>query len=284
MIKELWNSFPHLLEEKINALLDHAEPSTRKAFQLYKACQREDLWSGTFEDFSERLNQYFSLSKRDRTKSEIDKFLERPVPTDVYAYFQLDFHSALVDNKALNEIASWSHHLMRISLKTNSSVISTDILSRTLQYITNPPLFEKAKNIVFEDFCDAWKKIVFKIFGKQYDAEFSKIISELKWLRAQELEERNSSGSTKFVPTIYLTQTEITWTEEVKKAVENNSPIPKFPLSRGPDKQRLMDLDRTISLYRIVQTTQLPELLEQREKIRTTLLDRCNRILQECAR
>lgn len=284
MIKELWNSFPHLLEEKINALLDNAEPNTRKAFQLYKSCQREDLWSGTFEEFSDCLNQYFSLSKRERNKSEIDKFLERPVPTDVYANFQLDFHSALVDNKALSEIASWSHHLMRISLKTNSSVISTDILSKTLQYITNPPLFEKAKNIVFEDFCDAWKKIVFKFFGKKYDAEFSKIISELTWLRTQELEDRKSSGSTKFIPTIYLTQTEITWTEEVKKAVENNSSIPKFPLSRGPDKQRLMDLDRTISLYRIVQTTKLPELLEQREKIRTTLLDRCNRLLQECAR
>jgi hypothetical protein len=173
---------------------------------------------------------------------------------------------------------------MRISLKTNSAIISIDILSRTLHYITNPPFFEKARNIVFEDFCEAWKKTVFKFFGKKYDTELAKIIGELRWLQSQEFEDRKASGSTKFTPTIYLTQTEITWTEEVKKAVEHNALIPKFPLSRGPGKQRLLDLERTISLYRIVQTTQLPELIEQREKIRMTLLDRCNRLLLECAR
>lgn len=284
MIKELWRSFPRLLEEKINALLDAAEPSPIKAFQLYKTCQRENLWQGSFEKFSKHLESFFSLSKCERRKSHLDSFLDRPLSADAYADFHLDFHTALVDARAVANIASWAHHLMRVSIKTNCVVISEDIMSRTLHYITHPPLFEKAQNIEFEDFCLAWKKVVFKLFGKKYDVELTKILAELRWLRTQlEKEEQEPQGK-QFFPTIYLTQTEIDWTAAVQKSVRENLPIPPFPLSRGPEKQRLIDLQRTISLYRIVQTTRLPELLEQREIIRATILDRCDRLLKECAR
>lgn len=284
MIKELWSSFPRLLEEKINDLLDDAEPRPTKAFQLYKACQRENLWSDSFEKFSEHLNRYFDLPRHQRPKSALDAFLDRPLQADLFADFSLDFHTALVDSRAVQEIASWSHHLMRISTKTTCVVISEDVLSRALQYITNPPIFEKARNIEFDDFCVAWKKVVFNLFGKKYDSEFAKILSELEWLNKQSKEEKKDHQERRFFPTIYLTQTEIDWTQAVLNSVEENSPIPKFPLTRGPEKQRLIDLERTISLYRIVQTTRLPELLEQRENIRATILDRCTRLLRERAK
>lgn len=284
MIKEIWNSFPRLLEQKINALLDEAEPRPTKAFQLYKACQRENLWSGTFEKFSDHLNDYFSLAPSARYKSKIDAFLERPLPADLFSSFYLDFRTALVSNHTLHEIASWSHHLMRVSMKSKSQVISTDVLTRVLQDLTNPPLFEKARDIEFEDFCSAWKKVAFKLFGRKYDAELSKIVAEIRWLHQQNKENETRPLEKHFVPSIYLTQTEITWTEAVKKAVEENTLIPAFPLSRGPEKQRLIDLLRTISLYRIVQTTRIPELLEQRANIRTTILDRCANLLADCAK
>lgn len=284
MIKELWNSFPRLLEEKINALLDEAEPRPTKAFQLYKTCQRENLWSDSFEKFSEHLNQFFSLPRYERNKSVLDAILERPLQADLFEHFHLDFRTALVNSRSVMEIASWSHHLMRVSAKTNSVVISTDVLTRALQYITSPPVFEKAKDIEFEDFCMAWKKVVFNLFGKKYDPELNKILAELQWLNKQIKEEEKNPQERKFFPTIYLTQTEIEWTEAVLKSVAENSPIPKFPLSRGPEKQRLIDLERTISLYRIVQTTRLPELLEHRDNIRVTILDRCTRLLMERAR
>lgn len=282
MIKELWHSFPRLLEHKINALLDGAEPSPTKAFQLYKTCQRENLWHESFEKFSEHLNHFFGLPKSERRKSDLDHFLDRPLHSALYEDFQLNFRNALVDSRAVVDIASWAHHLIRVSYKSNSAVISSDVLLKTLHYITNPPLFEKAQDIKFEDFCLAWKKTVFKLFGKKYDSEFTMILNELQWLNTQiKVEE---TPQERFFPGIYLTQTEIDWTTSVQKAVAENAPIPKFPLSRGPQKQRLIDLERTISLYKVVQTTKLPEFIKHRDNIRATILDRCESLLRERAR
>lgn len=285
MIKELWNSFPRLLEEKINALLDEAEPSNAKAYQLYKACQREQIYTGTFEKFNDHLNSFFSIAKSERSKSDFDCHMDRPMHSAVYQEFHLNFRTAQVSGLAVQNIVSWAHNLLRVSYKSTSPVISGDVLNRTLDYIIHPPLFEKAQDITFADFCEAWKKTVFRIFGRQYDSEFTKILNELKWLDRQSKELQESpAGHEPFVPTIYLTQTEIDWAEAVKKAVTDHQPAPKFPLSRGPQKQRLIDLARAISLYKIVQSSRLPEFIKHRENIRTTILARCESLLKECAR
>ncbi|UXR63939.1 hypothetical protein EZJ49_12775 [Bdellovibrio bacteriovorus] len=284
MIKELWQNFPRLIEEKINALLDEAEPSQAKAFQLYKTCQQENLWSESFEKFSEHLDHFFALPKHDRRKSELDRLLDRPMHSSVFAGFHLNFRTASVSSRSVAGLANWAHNLMRVGYKTDSAVISMDVLTKTLHYITHPPFFEKAENIEFEDFCAAWKKTVFGLFGKKYDAELDKIVSELRWLQTQIKNEEKALQKSGFVPTIYLTQTEIDWTEAVLRAVSDNTDIPKYPLSKGPQKQRLVDLVRTISLYKIVQTTKLPEFIEHRDKIRATIIDRCEKLLNECAR
>lgn len=285
MIKELWSSFPRILEQKINGLLDEAEPNPTKAFQLYKTCQRENLWQGSFEKFSEHLANFFSLPKTERRKSDLDRYFDRPMDSVMFADFHLTFRNSLVSNGAVQNIVSWSHNLMRVSTKTNSVIISADVLNKTLNYIIHPPLFEKEENITFEDFCSAWKKIVFKMFGKQYDSEFTKIMNELQWLNTQiKEEEKVVSEGGRFFPTIYLTQTEIDWVTDVQKTVMENALVPKFPLSRGPQKQRLIDLERAIQLFRIVQTTKLPEFIQHRDNIRATILDRCAGLLRECAR
>lgn len=284
MIKELWSTFPRLLVERINALLDEAEPSSAKAFQLYKTCQSENLWNDTFEKFSKHLNHYFSLNKLDRRKSVLDAVLDAPMSMTTYNEFHLNFRNAIVENRSIVHLANWAHHLMRVGQKTNSVVISEDVLCKTLNYITHPPLFEKAANINFEDFCEAWKKTVFKLFGKQHDGEFQKILTELQWLHAQLIaEEQQVEKRPSAYPTIYLTQTEIDWTIAVQQAVEENIDIPKYPLSRGPQKPRLIDLLRTVQLYKIVETTKLPEFLEHKEKIRATILDRCEKLLRDKA-
>lgn len=285
MIKELWNSFPKLLVQKINALLDHAEPNPSKAFQLYKSCQRENLWQDSFERFSYKINQFFSLPKTERNKSRLDCFLDRPMDMVLYQDFQLYFGNCVVDGKTLQDLISWTHNLIRVGYKTDSILISIDILSKTFHLIVNPPIFEKVQRIQFTDFCAAWKKIVFQFFGSKYDSEFSLLLNEVNRLDQQlAIEQESRTDDNPFIPTIYLTQTEIDWTIAVKKAVEQNAVIPKYPLSKGPQKQRLVDLSRTISLYKIVQTTRLPEFMNHRDSIRTTILNQCDRLLQETAK
>jgi len=284
MIRELWSTFPRLLVERINTLLDEAEPNSAKAFQLYKTCQSENLWNDTFEKFSKHLNHYFSLNKFDRRKSVLDSVLDAPMSMTTFNEFHLNFRNAIVDNRSIVNLANWAHHLMRVGHKTDSVVISEDLLCKTLNYITHPPLFEKAANIYFEDFCEAWKKTVFKLFGKQHDGEFQKILTELQWLNAQLIaEEQQVEKRPTAFPTIYLTQTEIDWTLAVQQAVDANIDIPKYPLSRGPQKPRLIDLLRTVQLYKVVETSKLPEFLEHKEKIRATILDRCEKLLRDKA-
>lgn len=285
MIKDLWRSFPQLLEQKINALLDHVEPTPEKAFQLYKSCQRDGLWNDTYEKFMDRLNGFFTLPRHDRQKSRLDALLDRPVAALVFEDFHLNFRNSLVDNRSVLTIASWAHNLMRLNCKSESVIISPDVLHRTLNYITHPPSFEKAEDIRFDDFCAAWKKMVFKLFGKKYDSELERILKELEWLNTQlKKAEADPQAHAHFFPSIYLTQTEIDWTEAVQTAVSQNLAAPKFPLSRGPEKQRLIDLERALSLYKIVQSTKLPELIKQRDNIRTTILYQCDRLLKERAR
>jgi hypothetical protein len=283
MIQEWWQLFPRLLEDKINSLLDDLDPCPAKAFQLYKACQRENLWNDSYEKFASKLSDFFAIPRRDRRKSDIDGILDRPMDWKTYEDFHLNFHNGLVNSTSVRNVVSWAHNIMRVSLKTDSVVISLDVLGRTLNYITHPPLFEKSENILFEDFCACWKKTVFQLFGKKYDSELNKIMSELQWLNTQIKETEKTQGDPVLL-TIYLTQTEIDWVQAIQKAVLQNTPVPDFPLSRGPQKPRLMDLERTCNLYRIVQTTKLPELLVHREKISATLLDQCDRLLQERTR
>lgn len=284
MVKELWSVFPRLIEQRINSLLDEAEPNAMKAFHLYKTCQSESLWSDSFESFSEVLRSFFSRPRRDRSKSDLDRLLNRPVPSLVYEGFHLTFHSARVDNRSLLNIAGWAHHLMRVTYKSTCAVISEDVLTRTLQSLTSPSAHEKGENIEFEDFCRAWKKVVFRLFGRKYDDEFEKILQELHWLNTQLKRSDEEAARVPVIPGIYLTQTEIDWTADVHKAVSLNEAAPDFPLSRGPQKMRLIELERAINLYKIVQTSRFPEFVKHRENIRATILDRCERLLRECAR
>jgi hypothetical protein len=284
MIHELWHSFPRTLVERINSLLEEAEPSQAKAFQLYKACQSEGLWDETFDKFQRKLNSYYELPKYKRSKSALDQMLNSPLPSVMFEDFHLNFRNASVDNRSLLSLASWTHHLLRVGGKYTSAVIAEDVITKTLNYITHPPLFEKSSNIEFDDFCEAWGKTVFNLYGKTHDAEMTRIVGELRYLNTQLIvEEQQRIDRPLTIPSIYLTQTEITWTMAVMEAAEENLEMPKYPLSRGPEKPRLIELLRVVQLYKIVQNTQLPEFVKHRENIRATILDRCQNLLADKA-
>lgn len=278
MIREMWGQFPRLLEQNLNGLLDQAFPNPTKAFQLYKSCKMEDLWSENFAKFSEKLEHYFARPRQLRKKSDFDRFLDRPMDSEVFKSFHLNFRTAVVSEESLANVASWAHNLMRVSLKTSTIAISLDVMTKTLQNLTNPAPFEKDINLEFEDFCVSWKRTLNKLFGNQHDQEMRGILRELRALKAQlELDEAKPIAVVS--PTIYLTQTELDWVNQVKVSAEQRLQAPKFPLSRGATKPLLVDLERVVQLYEIVRVTQLPELLKHRESTRATILARCEELI-----
>ncbi len=283
MIQDTWKLFPRLIEQRINGLLDEAEPSNFKAYQLYKTCKNENLWHNSFELFNIHLADYFSLPKVERAKSYFDQFLERPMNRNIYDAFALNFRTANINFDAISQTASWSHNLMRINSNTTEEIISSHVFFETIQQITNPPQFEKESDIEFEDFCIAWKKTVFTIFGSKFAPDMENILKEVRWLNKLQKNPDLQIEKFKFKPGIYLTQTEINWVTEVQEAVFSNRRAPDFPLHRGPTKEKLIFLDKTVLLYNLNLLAKPEKLAGQGESIRLTVLDQCGWLIREKA-
>jgi hypothetical protein len=277
MMQEVWKLFPKILEQKINALLDEAEPNPFKAFQIYKTCQSENLWNSNFTKFSICLSDFYAIPKSERTKGKFDIYLDRPMHNSIFCQFALNFRTCTVDLLKLSSLSSWTHNLMRINLKTNSIIISSDVINRTLKFITNPPQFEKTQDIEFDDFCKAWKRIVLNLFGKKYETEMHQILSLLKELQEQR---KLSEKHLKFIPQLFLTQTEIDWCSAVQRAANLSTAMPKFPLSRGPKKEKLVQLYKIVQLYSYALDSDDEKLRNYQDRIRTTLIYACEEIEQ----
>jgi hypothetical protein len=280
MIDELWGSFPRLLEQNINGLLDTAEPNPTKAFQLYKACKNEDLWRENFETFSRALREFYSRPRGVRRKSEFDRYLDRPMDADVYSSFHLNFRTASVDDRAVTDLASWAHNLIRVSKKSLSAVFSLDVMTKTLRAVVMPGPLDKAENIEFDDVCDVWKKVVSREFGSAETRELNALVGELQKLNDEHRELEEASGLIP-LPLLQMTPDELGWIKLVRLAALAHAKIPKPPRAHGVRKQCLKDLDRVIQLYEIVLVTALEELLKHRESTRLTLIDRCDNLLSE---
>ena len=277
-MRDMWKLFPKLIEQKINALLDEAEPNRMKAFQLYKTCQNENLWNHSFEKFSEQLTSFFSLPKVERSKSCFDFYLNRPMHRSIFEQFNLDFRNSVVNGASLMNLSNWTHHMLRTNCTVISPVTSLDVFKKTFSSIVNPAPFEKAEEIEFDDFCSVWKRTVFNLFGHRYDQDLTRILNEVEKLNhEQDLADKTQ----RFIPGIYLTQTEITWTENVLAAALQYDPTPKFPLSKGPQKGELIELEKVSRLYWIIFESQKAELVQHRQKVRETLIYRCEELLKK---
>lgn len=283
MTQDTWKLFPRLIEQKINALLDEAEPNDIKAYQLYKTCKNENLWRNSFELFQLHLSDFFSLPKSERVKSYFDKFLDRPMNRIIYDGFTLNFRTSQTNQTHLTQTAKWTHQIMKNNCNTSEEIISAYVFTQTLNYITRPPAYEKDHDIEFEDFCIAWKKTVFSLFGNQYNSELEDILREIRWLNQLLKNPAPENEITKFRPGIYLTQTEIDWTSSVQEAVFEYRIAPHFPLSKGPQKEKLINLNRAVSLYNIVLRTDKAEVKKHLESVRLTILDQSGWLMRQKA-
>lgn len=284
MIKEMIREFPLTLEFKINSLLHSAFPKETKAFHLYKRCQFEGAWDRSFGDFLGVLESYYNQPFTQRNKALLDQDLNRPLSHNIYNEFDLTFRTAEVSASFTAELISWSHHLLRVHFKKPLEIFSQEILGKALHRLINPLFTDKEKNLQFSDFCDRWEEALIKQLGTRLSQEFKKVRNELEWYYTENKLELSQPLKAKKVTTIYLTQTEINWVESVQKAVLENTPVPGYPLSKGTEKLRLQELDRTISLYRIIETSTSEDFKIHKNNIRTTILDRCLRLLDDCAR
>lgn len=281
MLQETWNTFSSQIVQKINGLLDQAQPTSLKAFHIYKMCQAENLWDKSYSEFSFLLEGFFHTHPAERSKSQMDQFLNRPMDWRSFESIHLTFRTAEINPNEIRDIASWAHHMLRLHYEKTSPISSVDTLSKTIFDLTHPQLGEKDQNIDFEDFCDAWKDAVDKLYGKQYEAEHQSVLSDLRnlnhMLETQILELPRLNR-------IYLTQTEITWVERSLEAVVERRKMPRYPLTKGPEKSRLVDLLKWLTLWEISKDAKAQNVQAKVEKLRIYIQKECDDLLATCRR
>lgn len=281
MLQETWNTFSRQIVQKINGLLDQAQPTSLKAFHIYKMCQAENLWDKSYSEFSFLLEGFFQTHPAERSKSQMDQFLNRPMDWRSFESVHLTFRTAEISPNEIRDIASWAHHMLRLHFEKTSPISSVDTLSKAIFDLTHPALGEKDQNIDFEDFCDAWKTAADKLYGKKFEAEHQLVISELRNLnhvletRAVELLQLNR---------IYLTQTEIDWVERSREAVMKGLNMARYPLSKGPQKTRLIDLLKWLTLWEISKGVEAAVVQIKVEKLRIYIQKECDDLLATCRR
>ncbi len=280
-MQQIWKSFPRLLEQRINQLLDEAVPTPTKAFQIYKSCQAENLWSESFEKFNEHLQQFCCVPRIERSKGRFDRYLERPMDSALYENFHFTFRTARAEPGSIRSIASWSHHLMRTNLRTDSDAISISVIEDTITKLTSPSVYEKESDLEFSDFCETWKAIAGPNLDSAGKSQLNGLIEDLRRLdiQSKSFESQVYNESQINSTQVYLTQTELDWTAQVSHTAFVYGKMPKYPLRKGPEKKMLIELEKMVTLYNIIQLTDKEELLKHRENIRLTILDRCDFLL-----
>lgn len=283
MIDVLWNTFPRLLEENVNGLLDEAPPTALKAFQLFKTCQNEGLWDEGLDNFARHLANFYARPRSERRKSEFDLVLRTPMPHHVYSRFHLDFRTAAVSESALMSLASWAHNVIRVTKKTTAAFASLEVMTKTMKALVQPPPHARADHLDFEDFTQAWQKTVFKTCGSANDLEFSNLLVEMHFINA-ELKRNEKVAADHAVrstsqPVLQLSAVEIDWIQVVQKSALLGHDVPLTALNQEFNHKPLKDLGRVVTLYSVSQTSRLPEIIDNRERIRETLLARCEALL-----
>lgn len=284
MLQETWNTFPRQIVQKINGLLDQAQPNSLKAFHIYKMCKNENLWDKSYSEFSFLLEGFYNTHPAERSKGQLDQFLNRPIDWRSFESVRLTFRTAEINPSEIRDIASWAHHMLRLHYEKTSEVSSVDVISKAVFDLTHPDFGGKDQNIDFEDFCDAWKNAVDKLYGKQFEAEHQMVLSELRNLnhvlenRAVDFPRRD------LLDRIYLTQTEIDWVERSREAVIAGARMPRYPLSKGPTKTPLIDLLKWLTLWEISKDVEAPAVQDKVEKLRFYIEKQCGELLATCRR
>lgn len=283
MLQETWNTFPRQIVQKVNGLLDQALPTRLKAFHIYKMCKSENLWDKSFSEFSFLLEGFYHTHPTERSKSQLDQFLNRPMDWRSFETVNLNFHTAEIGLTEVRDIASWAHHMLRLHYQKNSPISSVETLSKAIFDLTHPVYGGKDQNIDFEDFCNAWKNAVDKLYGKKFETEHEQVLADLRNLN-QILESRILESSRSQLNRIYLTQTEIDWVERSLEAVTKGLKMVRYPLSKGPTKPPLIDLLKWLTLWEISKDVKVPMVLAKAERLRIYIQNECEDLLATCRR
>lgn len=281
MVQELWKSFPRLLEQNLNGLLETAEPNPALAYRLYKTCKLDGLWDQNFEVFSTRLVQFYLIPRSERRKSHFDYYLNRPLSQDQFAQFHINFRTAEIAESSIHNLATWAHHLIRRGYKRTLEVASVALLRSTFFKLTRPGPLEKAEDLTLSDFFEAWEGCVFRTHGRKFEFEFKKIRRELERMdEALKAEERlallNGSASV----SLELSQTDLDWVQRLRDSVKDRLSFEAGFFAQKFESEFLKDLLKAGTLYHMLAVSSRTDLISQRERVRNTILKRCDFILQ----
>jgi hypothetical protein len=232
-----WTKLSRSIESHFSNYIKLGVPSSEKAYQLAKLVQFEN--GVAISKAVKLVAGYYQIPYRDRADSRFQ------------AHFGISPYPWLIDQFVLN----------LKNIQTNETLIrkaATDTLFFLRGLESNPPeeinteavilhsFFHALKkcwssnsSLGLSDFLSSWQWHVFRKYGEKYEWYFTKIFEDLKAIELDKeippTEPRNQ---------YLLTQTEIDWLQTLQFELEINLPFSRFPLSTGPKKPALIELER----------------------------------------
>lgn len=261
------------IEFAVNSLLKNASPNTYHEFRLFKLLQTNYEYSNDFYKFRDDLKKLYK-KRLPLDTANINKTLKIKISCYDSTSFAVGFHNSTVDPLAVIQVASSLEWIFKKDIKIPIDIANTGIFLSILNSLFKPSPFESF-HLSASDFVDYWKKLSFSKFGDKYENMFVYLASLL---------EEDDSGVVEEVQLqnkFQLTQTQIDWVQRVKKSLEDNKLLPKYPLSSEITLSQLKNINQHVRVYNHLFHFKHPSVLLKTEKVVKSLNLLCSKVLNE---
>jgi len=261
------------IEYAVNSLLKNACPNTYHEFRLFKLVQTYYEYNEDFYKFKDDMKRMYK-SRSPLDSSNINKTLNIKISGYDTTAFLVGFHNSTVDPLSVIQAASSLEWIFKNDLNVPIEIANTGTFLSILNSLFKPSPFENF-HVTAADFVDYWKKLSFLKFGEKYENLFAYLSS---------LVEENEFGIVEDVQLqkkIQLTQTQIDWIMRVRKSLETNKLLPKYPLSSQIIIPQLKHIKEHVRAYNYLSSFKHPSAQLKTEKLVKSLNLLCSTVLNE---
>ncbi|MGZ3769335.1 MAG: hypothetical protein ACXVCP_08405 [Bdellovibrio sp.] len=256
------------LEFRLSQLLKGAGPSYLKSFQLYKRSMQEEIFFDSYEIYCERLFRFYTMPDKLRSPRTLGSILKGHITDSFYNEFILDFGNSSLDGKKILQIKEWCATRIPLMKAIPGPATHREIIYNSIESLLKYGARQRSYFLEWMEFIDIWEHECFKQYGSRLDHHF-KALKQLKIDQTWNLKsDVDKDMATKRISTHQFTQTEIDWLLSLENSLTSKTTLPAYPLSRGPSKKDLVELN---NLVRSVSHSAVTDLNIYRDQIANVL-------------
>jgi hypothetical protein len=232
-----WTKINSSLQNHFSNYIHLGNPNLIKRYQLAKLiCYEKDV---SIEMAINQVASFYQIPYRDRTDSRFHQhFSIIPYPWLV-EQFLLNFKT-IQQNETLIQraVADVKFYFQQLEQTPPPELAHESILLQSAFHALKK-CWSSESSLGLFDFLKSWKRQSFLNYGEKYEWYFEILFEEIEKTKLEDVTLTEIKKKT-----ISLTQTEIDWLRSIKLELENKIHFSTFPLSTGPKKAVLIEIER----------------------------------------